>query len=95
MEEKIKLTFLRVFDNLSKYLIYFQKNFLHTMAVLVYLPKLKRGLELAFGAYFLHEFSIKIVLYLILYQQTKFQCHNFFPSKDIKQYVLLSSYLDS
>ena len=30
------------------------------MAVLGYLAKLKRGLELAFGADFLHDFSIKM-----------------------------------
>ena len=29
------------------------------MAVLGYLPKLKRGLGLAFGAHFLHDFTIK------------------------------------
>ena len=60
------------------------------MAVLDYLSKLKRGLGLAFGAYFLH----KNVSYLILYLWTKFQCHTFFLSEDIKQNVLLSSYLD-
>ena len=32
---------------------------------------------------------------LILYQWTKFQCHTFFPSQDIKQNVLLSSYLEN
>ena len=58
--EKIKLTFLRLFDNtLSKHLIL--KYFLHSMAVFGYLvfgylAKLKRGLELDFGAYFLHGF---------------------------------------
>ena len=46
---------------LSKYLI-FKKNFLHVMAVLGYLPKLKRGLGLAFGALFWHNFSIKMLL---------------------------------
>ena len=35
------------------------------------------------------------MIYLILKQWTKFQCHTFFPSQDIKQDVLLSSYLDS
>ena len=59
------------------------------MAVLGYLPKLKRGLGLAFGEHFLHDFSIKAFL-----QWTKFQCYTFFPSQDIKQNVLLSSYLD-
>ena len=65
------------------------------MAVLGYLPKLKRGLGLAFGAYFPHDFFHKNILYMILHQWTKFQCHNFFPSQDIKQNVLLSSYLDN
>ena len=37
----------------------------------------------------------KNAAYLILYQWTKFQCHNFFASRDIKQNVLLSYYLDS
>ena len=32
--------------------------------------------------------------YLILYQQAKFQCPTSFPSQDVKQNVLLSSYLD-
>ena len=65
------------------------------MAVLGYLEKLKRGLELAFGAHFLHDFSIKNVPYLTLYQWTKFQCHTLFLSQDIKQNVLSSSSLDS
>ena len=39
-------------------------------------------------------FFYKNVLYLILHLWTKFQCHTFFPSRDIKQNVLLSSYLD-
>ena len=57
------------------------------MAVSGYLPKLKRGLALAFGAHFLHDFFIKNVPYLILYQWPRFQCHTFFPSQDIKQNV--------
>ena len=44
-----------------------------------------------FSAWFLY----KNVLYLILHLWTKFQCHTFFPSQDIKQNVLLSSYLDN
>ena len=59
------------------------------MAVLGYLAKSKRSLGLAFGAYFLHDFSIKI-----LYQWAKFHCHTLFLSQDIKQNVL-NSYLDS
>ena len=36
---------------------------MHAMTVLSYLPpKLKRGLGLAFGALFLHIFSVKIIL---------------------------------
>ena len=63
------------------------------MAVLGYLAKLKRCLGLAFGAHFLHDFSIKCSI-LILYQCTKFQCHALFLFQDIKQNVLLSSYSD-
>ena len=45
-----------------------------------------------------HIFSMifhKIVPDLIIYHLTKFQCHTFFPSQDIKPNVLLSSDLDS
>ena len=65
------------------------------MGVLGFSAKSKRGLGLAFGAHFLHEFSIKNVTYLILYQLIKFQCHTIFLSQDIKQNALLNSYLDS
>ena len=58
------------------------------MAVLGYIPTVKRGLTLAFGVPFLYDFSIKNVFYCRLYQLTKFQCHIFFPSKDIKQNVI-------
>ena len=64
------------------------------MAVLRYLPKVKGGLGLALGAHFRYDFSKKSA-FLILYQWTKFQYHTFFLSQDIKQNVLLSSYLDS
>ena len=73
----------------------FKKIFLHAVAVSSYLAKLKGGLGLAFGFYFLYDFFHKIVPYLNLYQWTKFQCHTLFLSQDIKQNVLLSSYLDS
>ena len=53
-----------------------------------------KGLGLAFGAYFLHDFSIKMFfIWYSIYGQ--FQCHTFFPSQDTKQNVLLSSYLDN
>ena len=41
------------------------------MAVLGYLPKLKRGLRLAFGAHFLHDFH-ENVSFLMLYKWAKF-----------------------
>ena len=79
-------------DLLNFFLIsYFKKNFLHTMDVLGYLAKLERGLGLAFGARFQHDFSI--IMFSI--QWTKFQYHISFLSQDIKHNVLLSSYLDS
>ena len=61
------------------------------MALLGYLAKLKRGLGLAFGADFLHNFPIKNVLYLIPYEWTKFQYHTLFLSQDIKQNMLMTS----
>ena len=66
------------------------------MAALGYLLKFRGdlGLDLAFDAYFLYHFFFKNVPNLILYQLTKFQCHNFFSSQDAKQNVL-SSYLDN
>ena len=92
---KIKLTFLRLFDNsLSKYL-FLKKNFFCVMAVFVLFTKIKKWSGTSFSYTFSALFSYKNVLYLILYQWTKFQCHTFFPSQDIKQNVLLSPYLDS
>ena len=40
----------------------FLKTFLHAMAVLGYLSKLKRSLGLGFGAHFLHDIFIKMFL---------------------------------
>ena len=51
------------------------------------LAKFKRGLELAFSAWVFHTNSP----YLIIYQLTKFERHIIL--QDIKQNVLLSSYL--
>ena len=56
------------------------------MVILAHLLQLKRGLRLAIGVHFLNDFSITFP-YLILYQLAKLQCHNFFPSQDIKQNV--------
>ena len=47
--------------------------FWHAFVLLCYLPKLKKGMELVFSAYFLYTFSIKMFLTkYILYQLTKF-----------------------
>ena len=64
------------------------------MALLSYLSDLKRVPGLAFAARFLRDFSIKYSLLNTL-SLDKVQCHIFFPSQDIKQNVLLSSYLDN
>ena len=74
---------------------YFKKNFLRAMTVLGYLAKLKGGVGLAFGAHFVHDFSMKMFLISFPINGTKFQCHTLFLSQDIKQNVLFSSYLDS
>ena len=66
------------------------------MAVLGYLPKLKRSLGVAFHVHFLHDFSPKkCFLFDTLSMDKVSKCHIFFPSQDIKQNMLLSSYLDN
>ena len=83
-EIKNKVNFLRLFENpLSKYL--FLKEFLACNGCFQLFAKIKRGLGLAFGAHFPGDFFHKNVSYLMLHQLTKFQCHTFFPSQDIKQ----------
>ena len=64
------------------------------MAVLGYLAKLKRGLGLAFGAQFLHDFSIKMFLIWYSYNEQSFNIPPYFFIK-IPNKMLLSSYLDS
>ena len=64
------------------------------MAVFDYLAKLKRGLGLAFAAHFLHDFFIKISFFNSP-SMDKVSSHTLFLSQDIKQNVLLSSYLYS
>ena len=68
-------------------------NLSHAMAVLRYLPKLKRGLGLASGAHFQHHSSIKMFLNTLSID--KVQCYIVFPYQGIKQNALLSSYLDN
>ena len=65
------------------------------MAALGYLAKSRRGLGLAFGAHFLHDFPIEMFWISGLYQWTNFQSHTLFFSQDIKHNVSLSYYLDS
>ena len=57
--------------------------------------KIKKGPGTGFWCIISAWFFHKNVPYLILYQLRKFQCHILFPSRDIKQIVLLSSYLDN
>ena len=64
------------------------------MAVLDYLPKFTKGSCTGFRCIIAAKFFHENVSYVILYQLTKFQSHIFLPSRDIKQKVLLSSYLD-
>ena len=75
--------------------ILFLKDFLVCNGCFGLFSKVKKGS----GASFWCTFSVwcfsENVLYLILYQWTKFQCHTLFLSQDIKQNVLLSFYLDS
>ena len=54
--------------------------------------RIKKGSGTSFSCRFSAWFFHKNVPYL-LYQLTKFQCHVFFPSHNIKQDVLLSSHL--
>ena len=69
------------------------------MVVLDFLRKLKWDLGVAFATHFLHDFDVKNenknISFFELYQLTKFQYHTFFPFENIKQNVLLSSYLDN
>ena len=59
------------------------------------LSKIKKEPGGSFRCTFSAWFFKKTVRYLILYQWLKFQCHTLFLSQDIKQNVLLSSYLVS
>ena len=62
------------------------------MALLGSLPESKTGL--AFGAHFLCPFSIKCSLFNTLsIDKVSMSC--LFPSQDIRQNVLFSSYLES
>ena len=82
-KNKVKI-FLKTFWYFSFKISDLWKNSLHSMTVLGYLPKLKRGLELTFGAHFLRGFFHANAPYLIPYQLTKFQRHIFFTRYQTK-----------
>ena len=93
-KEKINLTFLRPFDySVSKYLIFQRISCVHGSFGLF--SKIKKGSGASISCTLSEGFFCKNVSYLILYQWSKFQCHTFFLSQDIKQNMLLSSYLDN
>ena len=75
--------------------ILFSKEFLACNGCFGLFSKIKKGSGASFWCTFSAWFFYKNVPYLILYQWTKFQCHNFFPSQDIKQNMLLCSSLDN
>ena len=75
--------------------ILFLKEFLACNGCFGLFSKIKKGSGASFWCTFSAWFFHKNVPYLILYQWPKFQHDTFFPSQDIKQNVLLSSYLDS
>ena len=62
---------------------YFQKSLLYALAVLAYLPQLKKGMRLAL-VYFPHTFCHNSVPYLMLHHMAKFQYEAYFPSQDVK-----------
>ena len=63
------------------------------MAVLGYLPNLKRGLGIAFGAHFLHDFSIKMFLIKSSINEQSFNVISFFLLKISNK--MCCSYLDT
>ena len=74
--------------------ILFLKEFLACNGCFGLFTKIKKGSGTSFWCTFSVWFFHKNVHYLMLYQWPKFQCHTFFSSQDIKQIVLLSSYLN-
>ena len=58
------------------------------MDVLGYLPELKRVLGLAFGAYFLHDFSIKMFLIKYSIDGKSFKVIPFFFSRYQTKFVI-------
>ena len=94
IERQIKLTFYKLFDHcLSN--IWLVKEFLACNDYFGLFTKIRKRPGISFWCTFSAWFFYTNAAYLILYQLTEFQCHIFFLSQDIKQNVLLSSYLDN
>ena len=75
--------------------ILFLKEFLACNGCFGLFIKIKKGSGIIFWCTLSAWFFYKNVPYLIFYLWTKFQCHTFFPPEDIKQNLLLNSYLDT
>ena len=73
----------------------FLKEFLVCNGCFGLSSKMKKGYGASFWSTFSAWFFHKNVPYLVLYQWTKFQCDTLFLFQDIKQNVLLTSYLCS
>ena len=74
--------------------ILFLKEFLACNDCFGLFTKIKKGSGTSFCYTFSTWFFHKNVWYLVLNVWTKIQCYTFFSSQDIRQNVLLSSYLD-
>ena len=88
--EKMKLLFLRLFDNPPwKYLTFKTIYWIQRLFWVFYqnYKEVWTSFCYTFSAWFFY----KNVFYLVLNLCTRLQCHTFFPSEDIKQNVLLSS----
>ena len=94
IEIENEVTFLRLFDNpLLKYL---NIKIISCMRGCFRLfTKIIKRSGTSFCCIFSAWFFYKIVLYLIFHLLTKFHSYTFFPSQDVKQNVLLTSYFDS
>ena len=68
--------------------ILFLKEFLACNGCFGLFTKIRKGSGTSFCYIFSPLYFHKNVPNLILYQLTKFQCHTFFPTQDIKQNVL-------
>ena len=87
-----KLTLLKLFDEQN---IFFLEEFITCNGSFGLFTKIKKGVS---NKILVHIFCMifpQNVSYLTFYQLKTLQCHTFFPSQDIKQIVLLSSYLDN